>query len=72
LIPDPYERTVPVPVKIVNGVPRPFYGGAWPLLEEGPIGDLVLPAYAFKNPRDATLLSVPLIIPILRICAKIS
>jgi len=64
-IPDPYERTVLMPVKIVNGVPIPFYGGEWPLIEEGTIGDLVLPAFAFKDPRDATLFSVPLIVPIL-------
>ena len=65
-IPDPYERTVLVPVRIVNGVPCPFYGGAWPPIQEGTVGDLLLPAHAFKNHQDATLLSVPLIVPILR------
>ena len=66
-IPDPYERTVLVPIKIVDGVPRPLYGGTWPSIMEGTIGDLVLPAWAFEKPQDATLLSVPLTVPILRV-----
>ena len=65
IIPDPYERTVRVPVKFVQGQPQPFYGGPWPPIKEGTIGDLILPAWAFEKPQDAILLSAPLTAPIL-------
>ena len=43
---DSLEKTVKIPVKIVNGKPVFFYGGELPKLREGAIGDLILPAYA--------------------------
>lgn len=64
-IPDPFERTVRVPVKFIQGAPQPFYGGPWPKIEEGTIGDLIVPAWAFEKPQDAVLLSAPLTAPIL-------
>ena len=64
-IPDPYERTVKVPVMFVDGVPKPYFGGSWPAIKEGTIGELVLPAWSFVRPQDAVLLSAPLTAPIL-------
>lgn len=43
---DPLEKTVKIPVRIVDGKPVFFYGGDLPKLKEGAIGDLVLPSYA--------------------------
>lgn len=43
---DALEKTVKIPVKIVDGKPVFFYGGDLPKLREGAIGDLILPAYA--------------------------
>lgn len=57
---DRYERTVTLPVRIVDGRPQPFYGPTWPALKEGSVADLVLPATAFVNPADEKLLTAPL------------
>ncbi len=55
MIPDPYCKTVKIPVKITNGVAYLFPEGKLPELEDGTIGDLVVPAYAFKNPKLAAV-----------------
>lgn len=47
--PDPYEKTVQIPVQIVNGQIVYFYGTPKPQFREGAIGDLILPAYAVYN-----------------------
>jgi hypothetical protein len=57
---DPHSKTIKLPVRIVDGVPQPFYGPGWPRLKDGVIGDLILPAYAFLNREDEVLLSAPL------------
>lgn len=62
---DPPERTVCIPVRVVGGTLVPFYGGQWPPLAEGTIGDLILPARALLNPQDQLLLSARLEIPLL-------
>lgn len=52
LPPDPYARTVRLPVRIVDGRPAFFYGdGKLPKLKEGTVGDLILPAYAVLDER---------------------
>lgn len=61
-----HERTVTLPVRIIEGRPQPFYGPTWPPLREGFVGDLVLPACAFVHPEDGTLLSAPLGIELLQ------
>ena len=55
-----YERTVTLPVRIVDGRPEPFYGPTWPRLKDGCVANLVLPAGAFVDPADETLLTAPL------------
>jgi hypothetical protein len=46
MIPDPLEKTVLIPVKIVEGKVEFFYGGPLPVLKEGVVGDLRVPRYA--------------------------
>jgi len=60
MIPDPLRRKVVFPVRIVAGVPQPFYGPTWPKLKDGVVADLVLPAHAFVHAEDEVLLSAPL------------
>lgn len=55
-----YERTVTLPVRIVEGLPQPFYGPTWPRLKDGYIANLVLPVDAFVDPSDETLMTAPL------------
>lgn len=52
MIPDPFGKTVKIPIKIVNGCPCLDLGERLPELEDGTLGDLIVPAYAFKNPKD--------------------
>ncbi|MGI8402222.1 MAG: hypothetical protein ACR2NS_11570 [Gemmatimonadaceae bacterium] len=67
LIPDDeHGRTVKVPVRIVGGAFKPFYGGPWPPLKEGTIGDVIMPTSAFIQPHDAAILNAPLTSRILR------
>jgi len=52
LVPDKLEKTVKIPVRIVDGQVRYFYGGELPKLREGAIGDLIVPAYAIQEADD--------------------
>lgn len=45
------ERTVRIPVKVVNKQLKYFYGGDLPELKEGVIGELILPEYSVKDKR---------------------
>jgi len=56
MIPDPYEKKVLIPVKIVDGKVEYFYGGPLPELKEGTIGDLLIPRYAVLNNNVLELL----------------
>lgn len=52
LIYDPHgylENNVTIPVKVVNGKLEYFYGGDLPKLEDGIIGELVLPIFAIND-----------------------
>lgn len=53
MIPDPLSRTVKIPIKIVNGHPCLFPDGKLPDLKDGTIGDLVVPAHSFSDPKIA-------------------
>lgn len=50
---EPIERTVLIPIRVRDGSVELLYGGPLPVLEDGTVGDLVVPAFAF---RDAELL----------------
>jgi hypothetical protein len=65
MIPDPFSKTVVVPVRIRNGRVEFFYGGDLPGLEEGTIGDLVVPAFALRDQALVGPLSNFLDVPVL-------
>lgn len=48
LIPDPFEAKVKIPVRVVNGIVRYFYGDKIPLKPEF-IGELIVPRWAIAN-----------------------
>src|SRR4051794_9503391 len=45
IIPDPFKKTVKIPVRIVDGKAEYFYGGPFPKLRDV-IGDIVVPAFS--------------------------
>jgi len=65
MIPDPFARTVVLPVRVIAGVVEFYYGGALPALKDGTIGDLVEPSSALQNWEILAPLSNSLDVPIL-------
>ena len=49
MIPDRFEKTLTIPVKVVKGEFHYFYGGQLPSLAEGTICDLIVPVWAFDD-----------------------
>ena len=49
MIPDRFEKTLTIPVKVVEGGFHYFYGGELPSLTEGTICDLIVPVWAFED-----------------------
>ena len=48
---DSQEKTVRIPVIVMNGNIRYFYGGNLPAINNGAIGDLIIPEYTVKDKR---------------------
>ncbi len=44
------DRTVNIPIKIVNGHVKYYYGGDLPEILDGAIGELILPEHSIKEP----------------------
>jgi len=65
MIPETLARTIKLPIRVRSGVIEFFYGGPLPTLEEGAIGDLVVPALALKDQRLLGPLSNHLDVPVL-------
>jgi len=57
MIPDPLEKTVLIPIKIVKGEIQFFYGGKLPELKDGIIGELTVPSYSITDKKKLILLS---------------
>lgn len=57
IIPDKFAKTVRIPVRVSKGNVTFFYGGSLPIMEDNIIGDLVVPAYAIKDPEILKKLS---------------
>ena len=53
-IPDEQEKTVKIPIQVRGGRIQFYFDGPLPLLEEGVIGDLVVPYYALRRKDVAT------------------
>lgn len=45
------DKTVRIPIRVINGEIKYFYGGELPLIENGVIGELILPEYSIKDER---------------------
>jgi hypothetical protein len=65
MIPDPLEKKVVLPVRFRSGFVEFFYGGPLPALQDGVIGDLVVPAFAVQDQRLLGPLSNHLDVPVL-------
>lgn len=48
---DSLEKTIRIPVVVMNGNIRYFYGGNLPTIEDGAIGDLIISEYKVKDKR---------------------
>jgi len=46
---DPFDKTVRIPLRVVNGTLEYFYGGVPPKLKEGVVCDLIVPAWAIED-----------------------
>jgi hypothetical protein len=65
-IPDEQEKTVKIPIQVRGGRIQFYFDGPLPLLEEGVIGDLVLPAFAVLDPKARKLFSEERKIPLFK------
>ena len=60
-----FEKYVRIPVRVHGNRLEYFYGGAFPEVLEGAIGDLVLDKESLKNPKDVKRLNEKRQVPIL-------
>lgn len=49
MISDPYKKTVRFPVRVVKGELNFFYGGDLPSINDGAIGELIIPEFCIKK-----------------------
>lgn len=56
--PNRFDRTVVIPVRVVNGFFQYFYGGALPRLKERTIFDMIVPEWAIEDANFIKLLNV--------------
>lgn len=61
------ERLVRIPVRVHGNLLEYFYGGAFPEVLDGAIGDLVLDKESLKNPKDLKRLNEKRQVPLLTI-----
>jgi hypothetical protein len=57
MIPDPYKKTVRLPVKVVDGELKLFYGGVLPIINNGAIGKLIIPEFCITDDYRLSLIS---------------
>src|SRR5215813_10547177 len=65
-IPDEQEKTVKIPIQIRAGQIQFYFDGPLPDLEEGVIGDLVVPYDAVLDPKARKLFSEQRKIPLFK------
>ena len=58
MIPDPYKKTLRIPVRLRNGHFQLFHGGALPKIKVGAVADLVIESHCFEDPADVERLEV--------------
>jgi len=65
VIPDPEAKTVSIPVRVKDGQVVLFYGEQPPGLQEGTVGELVVPAFSVRDPVLQTTLNREMTLPLL-------
>jgi hypothetical protein len=58
MIPDPYKKTLRIPVRLKDGHFQLFHGGPLPKIKVGAIADLVIESHYFENPADVDRMEV--------------
>lgn len=58
MIPDPYKKTLRLPVRLNDGRFELFHGGVLPKIKVGAIADLVIESHYFENPADVSSLEI--------------
>jgi len=51
MIPDSFKKSVQIPITVRNGEIELFYGGVIPKLQDGTIGDLIVPRYSVEDTK---------------------
>ena len=65
MLPDPYKKTLRIPVRLRDGHFQLFHGGALPKIKVGAVADLVIESHYFEDPSDVARMEVQKTIPIL-------
>jgi hypothetical protein len=58
MIPDPYKKTLRIPVRLMDGNFQLFHGGPLPKIKTGAIADLVIESHFFEDSADVNRLEV--------------
>lgn len=65
MIPDPYKKTLRIPVRLRNGHFQLFHGGALPKIKVGAVADLVIESHYLEDPADVARMEVSKTIPLI-------
>jgi hypothetical protein len=65
MIPDPYKKTLRIPVRLKDGHFQLFHGGKLPKIKVGAVADLVIESHYLENAVDVALMEVHKITTIL-------
>lgn len=64
-MPEPYKKTLRIPVRLNNGHFQLFHGGTLPKIKVGAVADLVIESHYFEDPADVARMEVHKITTIL-------
>ena len=65
MIPDPYKRSIRIPVRLKDGHFQLFHGGPLPKIKVGAVADLVIESHYFEEPADVERMEVSKTMPFL-------
>lgn len=71
LLIDSLEKTISIPVKVINGKIEYFYEGELPELKDGVIGDLILPSYSVKDENFLNTINCEEVVPFIEKNSKL-
>lgn len=58
MLPDPYKKTLRIPVRLNDGQFQLFHSGTLPKIKVGAIADLVIESHYFEDPADVARMEV--------------